>query len=122
MTAQLSSSARFARGAAFSALGAAFTLRAVGDASGTEGGVLSWLSPLGWSLQVRPFAGAAGGLEGCHQVLLVLLGAAPHEGLLRPAHDDVHVTALRTRGVPPHLSRTRTLAAAAWGPRDGRGV
>lgn len=57
VTAQLSSSARFSRGAAFSALGAAFTLRAVGDASGTEGGLLSWLSPLGWSLQVRPFAG-----------------------------------------------------------------
>lgn len=57
VTAQLSSSARFARGAAFSVLGAAFTLRAVGDASGPEGGLLSWLSPLGWSLQVRPFAG-----------------------------------------------------------------
>ncbi|MCV7099115.1 ABC transporter permease [Mycobacterium palustre] len=53
-TAQLSPSARFSRGAAFSALGAAFTLRAVGDAGD---GKLSWLSPLGWSLQVRPYAG-----------------------------------------------------------------
>jgi ABC-2 type transport system permease protein len=35
-------------------LGAAFTLRAVGDAGD---GTLSWLSPLGWSLQVRPYAG-----------------------------------------------------------------
>ena len=32
----------------------AFTLRAVGDAGD---GTLSWLSPLGWSLQVRPYAG-----------------------------------------------------------------
>ena len=35
-------------------MGAAFTLRAVGDAGD---GRLSWLSPLGWSLQVRPYAG-----------------------------------------------------------------
>src|SRR5246127_418659 len=54
VAAQLSPSARFARGAAFAALGVAFTLRAVGDASD---GRLSWLSPLGWSLQVRPYAG-----------------------------------------------------------------
>ena len=54
IAAQLSPSARFARGAAFAALGAAFTLRAIGDAGD---GNLSWLSPLGWSLQVRPYAG-----------------------------------------------------------------
>jgi len=54
VTAQLSTSARFARRAAFAVLGAAFTLRAVGDAGS---GALSWLSPLGWSLQVRPYAG-----------------------------------------------------------------
>jgi ABC-2 type transport system permease protein len=54
VAAQLSPSARFARGAAFGVLAAAFTLRAVGDAGA---GALSWLSPLGWSLQVRPYAG-----------------------------------------------------------------
>ena len=54
VAAQLSPSARYARGAAFAALGAAFTLRAIGDAGD---GKLSWLSPLGWSLQVRPYAG-----------------------------------------------------------------
>ncbi|ORA82139.1 ABC transporter permease [Mycobacterium malmoense] len=54
VAAQLSPSARFARGAAFAALGVAFALRAVGDAAD---GKLSWLSPLGWSLQVRPYAG-----------------------------------------------------------------
>lgn len=54
VTAQLSPSARFARGAAFAVLGAAFTLRAMGDAGS---GALSWFSPLGWSLQVRPYAG-----------------------------------------------------------------
>ncbi len=54
VAAQLSPSARFARGCAFGALATAFTLRAVGDAGS---GSLSWLSPLGWSLQVRPYAG-----------------------------------------------------------------
>jgi ABC-2 type transport system permease protein len=54
VAAQLSPSARVARGAAFGVLAAAFTLRAVGDAGA---GALSWLSPLGWSLQVRPYAG-----------------------------------------------------------------
>ncbi|WP_085976832.1 MULTISPECIES: ABC transporter permease [Mycobacterium] len=54
VTAQLSPSARLARGAAFAVLGTAFTLRAVGDAGS---GTLSWLSPLGWSLLVKPYAG-----------------------------------------------------------------
>ncbi len=54
VAAQLSASARFARGAAFATLATAFTLRAVGDAGS---GALSWLSPLGWSLQVCPYAG-----------------------------------------------------------------
>ncbi|WP_156752013.1 ABC transporter permease [Mycobacterium sp. E2497] len=54
VAAQLSPSARTARGAAFAVLAAAFTLRALGDAGS---GSLSWLSPLGWSLQVQPYAG-----------------------------------------------------------------
>jgi ABC-2 type transport system permease protein len=54
VAAQLSPSARVARGTAFAVLGTAFTLRAIGDAGD---GTLSWLSPLGWSLQVRPYAG-----------------------------------------------------------------
>ena len=58
VTAQLSGSARTARSLAFAVLAAAFTLRAIGDArSATGSSALSWLSPLGWSLQVRPFAG-----------------------------------------------------------------
>lgn len=54
VAAQLSPSARVARGFAFAALGVAFTVRAVGDAGS---GALSWFSALGWSLQVRPYAG-----------------------------------------------------------------
>ncbi|MEZ0051715.1 ABC-2 type transport system permease protein [Mycobacterium sp. MAA66] len=54
VAAQLSPSARVARGAAFAVLGAAFTVRAIGDAGGSH---LSWASPLGWSLLVQPYAG-----------------------------------------------------------------
>ncbi|MET9214307.1 MULTISPECIES: ABC transporter permease [unclassified Nocardia] len=53
VAAQLSNSARIARGVALGTLGAAFAIRAVGDAGN---GVLSWFSPLGWCLQIRPYA------------------------------------------------------------------
>lgn len=85
VAAQLSPSARFARGAAFSVLGAAFTLRAVGDA-GSRTEVLSWFSPLGWSLQVRPFAGDRFWVLGLHIGLTVALIAAAY---LLLAHRDV---------------------------------
>lgn len=54
VAAQLSASARFARATAFGVLTASFALRAVGDAGS---GAVAWLSPLGWSLQIRPYAG-----------------------------------------------------------------
>jgi ABC-2 type transport system permease protein len=56
LTAQLAAGARAARGIAIGVLGAAYLLRAVGDASG-DGGVswLTWLSPLGWTEMLRPY-------------------------------------------------------------------
>jgi ABC-2 type transport system permease protein len=72
VAAQLSVSARFARGAAFTALAVAFTLRAVGDAGS---GTLSWFSPLGWSLQVRPYAGDRWWVLLLHLATTVLLTA-----------------------------------------------
>jgi ABC-2 type transport system permease protein len=72
VAAQLSPSARFARGAAFAVLATAFTLRAVGDAGS---GTLSWLSPLGWSLQVRPYAGDRWWVLLLHVVTTMLLTA-----------------------------------------------
>ncbi|MBE3073923.1 MAG: ABC transporter permease, partial [Actinobacteria bacterium] len=55
VSAQISENARPARGMAASVLGAAFLLRAVGDS--TESTTwLSWLSPIGWTQQTRPFA------------------------------------------------------------------
>jgi ABC-2 type transport system permease protein len=51
--AQLSASARTARGLALGVVGLAFAVRAVGD---LDNGTLSWLSPLGWPILMRPFA------------------------------------------------------------------
>ncbi len=55
VTAQLAEYSRTANGLAGAALGVAFALRAVGDSA--EVTWLSWLSPIGWSVHVRPFAG-----------------------------------------------------------------
>ncbi|HEX5568593.1 MAG TPA: ABC transporter permease [Streptomyces sp.] len=57
LCAQLTESARLAKGLTGAVLGAAFVLRAAGD-TGTEDGSspLAWLSPLGWARNVRPFA------------------------------------------------------------------
>lgn len=58
VTAQLARSARPAAGMAGAALGVAYLVRAIGDASTTNGlGWISWLSPIGWWQQSRPFAG-----------------------------------------------------------------
>lgn len=54
VTAQLCRSARLATGITGGVLGLAYLVRAIGD-SGPEW--LSWLSPVGWVQQIRPFAG-----------------------------------------------------------------
>jgi ABC-2 type transport system permease protein len=57
--AQLTTGGRTASGIAAAFLGIVYMVRAVGDASSAGGGGaswLSWLSPIGWDQQVRPFA------------------------------------------------------------------
>jgi ABC-2 type transport system permease protein len=63
VAAQISATSRGANGLAFAAIAVAFLLRAVGDATGeaVDGGLRvisawpSWLSPIGWAQQVRPY-------------------------------------------------------------------
>ncbi len=56
--AQLTVGARSARGLAIVVLGVAFLARAVGDVAGASGpSWLTWVLPLGWTEQVRPFGG-----------------------------------------------------------------
>ena len=59
VAAQLSASARAARGIALGSLGAAYLLRAVADAApeGSARRGLGWLSPLDWAALSRPYSG-----------------------------------------------------------------
>ncbi len=58
VAAQLSMSGRGAAGMATAVIGVAYLIRAVADASsGGSLAWLSWLSPLGWWQQIRPYAG-----------------------------------------------------------------
>lgn len=55
VAAQLAAAPRTASAIAGGVLGASFVLRAAGDSTGP--GWLSWLGPVGWAQQVRPYAG-----------------------------------------------------------------
>jgi polyether ionophore transport system permease protein len=57
VTAQLTTSARAARGLGLVVLAVAYGLRAVGDLAQPGPSWLSWLSPIGWTQQLRAFAG-----------------------------------------------------------------
>jgi ABC-2 type transport system permease protein len=58
VAAQVSGTARGARGMAIALLGVVFLLRGVGDSGASHGLTwLSWLSPLGWAEELRPFSG-----------------------------------------------------------------
>lgn len=57
VVAQVTTSARAARGFGLVVLAVAYALRAVGDLAEPGPSWLSWLSPIGWTQQVRAFAG-----------------------------------------------------------------
>jgi ABC-2 type transport system permease protein len=76
VTAQLAQTSRGANGLAATLLGAAYVLRGIGDSTGP--GWLSWASPLGWSLQVRPFAGERWWVLALHAAVVVALVAGAY--------------------------------------------
>ncbi|MFF5967622.1 ABC transporter permease [Streptomyces collinus] len=121
IVAQLTESARLARGLTAAVLGTAFVLRAAGD-SGTDGGtsqafgtgggssVLTWLSPLGWLENLRPYAGER------WWVLALLAGAAVLQGAVAYAlagRRDLGMSFLPTRPGPAS-GRLGTASALAW--------
>jgi ABC-2 type transport system permease protein len=55
LTAQVTEYSRAASGLAGAVLGAAYVVRAAGDSLEAHGSALSWLSPLAWSQQTRPY-------------------------------------------------------------------
>ena len=85
VSAQVFESAKAANGVAIGLLGAAFLLRALGD-SDDDVAWLSWLSPIGWAQQVRPFGGdrwwVVGGMVVVTILLLALGSQVIGQGLL----------------------------------------
>ncbi|MER6078477.1 ABC transporter permease [Streptomyces sp. NPDC001833] len=111
VVAQLTESARLARGLTSAVLGAAFVLRAAGDAAKADGGsVWTWLSPLGWLENLRPFAA-----ERWWVLLLfaaaVLLQAAAAYALA--GRRDLGMSFFPARPGPP-AGRLGSAAALAW--------
>ncbi|WP_371404149.1 ABC transporter permease [Kribbella sp. NBC_00662] len=113
VTAQITESARAANGLTAVVLGVAYVLRAIGDSS-ADGSTqwVSWLSPIGWSQQVRAYAGDR------FVVLLipvaflvVLIGAAT--ALIR--RRDLGAGLVPPRPGPPRAAASlRSPLALAW--------
>ncbi|QDI70094.1 ABC transporter permease [Streptomyces calvus] len=79
IVAQLTESARLARGLTAAVLGAAFVLRAAGDSATDDGSSpLTWASPLGWLENLRPFAGERWWVLGLFAGAALLQGAVAY--------------------------------------------
>ncbi|CAM5242976.1 ABC transporter permease OS=Streptomyces tendae OX=1932 GN=GUR47_19820 PE=4 SV=1 [Streptomyces tendae] len=111
IVAQLTESARLARGLTAAVLGGAFVLRAAGDSATDDGSsVLTWVSPLGWLENVRAFAGER------WWVLVLIAGATVAQGAVAYAlagRRDLGMSFLPTRPGPA-AGRLRTSGALAW--------
>nr|WP_240449397.1 ABC transporter permease [Streptomyces harenosi] len=111
VVAQLTESARQARGLTAAVLGAAFVLRAAGDSATDDGSsVLTWISPLGWLENLRAFAGER------WWVLLLFAGAALAQGAVAYAlagRRDLGMSFLPARPGPA-AGRLGTAGALAW--------
>ncbi|WP_225097376.1 ABC transporter permease [Streptomyces sp. CoH27] len=111
IVAQLTESARLARGLTAAVLGAAFVLRAAGDSASSDGSsVLTWLSPLGWLENLRAFAAER------WWVLLLFVAATALQVLAAYAlagRRDIGMSFLPTRPGPA-AGRLGTAGALAW--------
>ena len=121
IVAQLTESARLAKGLTGAVLGLAFVLRAAGDA-GTAGGtsqdgvlgggssVLTWVSPIGWAENVRAYGGER------WWVLLLIAAAVLVQTVLAyvlTGRRDVGMSFLPTRPGPAE-GRLATAGGLAW--------
>ncbi|MFF4669216.1 ABC transporter permease [Streptomyces sp. NPDC001279] len=117
MAAQFTESARLAKGLTAAVIGAAFVLKAAGDAATGDGSsVLTWLSPLGWAENVRAYAGTR------WWVLLVMAAAITVQAVLAYAlagRRDVGMSFLATR---PGPARGRISSASGLALRLQRGA
>ncbi|SEQ69336.1 ABC-2 type transport system permease protein [Streptomyces sp. yr375] len=111
IVAQLTESARLARGLTAAVLGAAFVLRAAGDSATDDGSsVLTWLSPLGWLENLRAFADERWWVLPLFAAAVAAQGAVAY-GLA--GRRDVGMSFLPTRPGPA-AGALRTASALAW--------
>jgi ABC-2 type transport system permease protein len=111
IAAQLTESARLARGLTAGVLGAAFVLRAAGDSATTDGSSpLTWISPLGWQENVRAFAGERWWVPALIAGAALVQGAVAYE---LTGRRDVGMSFLPTRPGPAY-GRLGTAGALAW--------
>ncbi|MER6114721.1 ABC transporter permease [Streptomyces sp. NPDC001743] len=117
IAAQFTESARLAKGLTAAVIGAAFVLKAAGDSATDDGSsVLTWLSPLGWAENARPYA------DERWWVLLAIVGAVAVQCAVAYAlagRRDVGMSFLATR---PGPARGRISTALGLAVRLQRGA
>ncbi|HEY5854088.1 MAG TPA: anibiotic ABC transporter [Aldersonia sp.] len=120
LTAQVTDSARTANGLAGAALGVAFGLRAVGDMTGTVTdagtrvvtGWPTWVSPIGWAEQVRPYDDNAWWVLALPAAFALVLGSV---AFALTEHRDLGSGLVPTRPGPARASRSLpTAVGSAW--------
>ncbi|MFD7179229.1 ABC transporter permease [Streptomyces sp. NPDC059904] len=111
IVAQLTESARLAKGLTSAVLGLAFVLRAAGDSGTADGSsVLTWLSPLGWLENTRAFA------DERWWVLLLFVAGVAAQGVAAyglAGRRDIGMSFLPSRPGPAS-GRLGTAGALAW--------
>ncbi|MCX3287058.1 ABC transporter permease [Streptomyces sp. NEAU-H22] len=111
IVAQLTESARLARGLTAAVLGAAFVLRAAGDSATDDGSsVLTRLSPLGWLENLRPYASERWWVLALFAGAVALQGAGAYALVGRR---DLGMSFLPTRPGPAS-GRLASAGALAW--------
>jgi ABC-2 type transport system permease protein len=110
VAAQVTESARAANGIAATVLAVSYVLRAVGDTSGPSW--LSWFSPLGWALHLRPFAGNRWWVFAVFATFIVVAVALAYVLI---AHRDHGAGLVRPRPGPAEAAGwLRSPLALAW--------
>jgi ABC-2 type transport system permease protein len=123
IAAQVSGTARGARGLSIAVLGVVFFLRAVGDSGGSHSlSWLTWLSPIGWAELIRPFAAerwwvlalpAAAAALGVAVAFALAARRDQGAGLIRPGPGPAH--AGRLLAGPAGLAwRLQRAALTGW--------
>ncbi|MFF6997678.1 ABC transporter permease [Streptomyces sp. NPDC008313] len=111
IVAQFTQSARLAKGLTGGLVGAAFVLRAAGDAASTDGSsVLTWLSPVGWLENLRAFADERWWVLALFGVAVAVQGAAAYA---LAGRRDLGMGFLPSRPGPA-AGRLGTAWALAW--------